>query len=221
MLKDFDALIFDMDGTLIDSMGIWKQIDIDYLAMKNIPFPDDLQQCIEGMCFHDTAQYFKNRFKVEETVEELEKTWNDMAYYKYSHETKLKDGAFDFLTQAKKNGYKLGIATSNSKYLAEAVLKANGVYELFDTVLTGCDTKKSKPDPEIYLEASKLLDVPPNKCLVFEDVIPGIMAGKNAGMSVCAVDDFYSQYSINEKKALADMYIYSYNELIDKWEVNE
>lgn len=214
MLKDFEAVIFDLDGTLIDSMGIWRQIDIDFLEERNIPFPEDLQQCLEGMCFKDAADYFIERFKLPETNEELQTIWNDMAHRKYS-ETPFKEDVKDFLNEAKRNGCKLGIATSNSTRLTEAVLKANDVYDLFDSILTGCDTRKSKPDPEVYLEAASLLNVNPEKCLVFEDVIPGIMAGKNAGMKVCGVDDINSAYCEGEKKELSDFYIYSYKELLN------
>ncbi len=214
MLKDYEAIIFDLDGTLIDSMGIWRQIDIDFLKERNIPFPEDLQQSLEGMCFKDAATYFIERFNLPESNDELQNIWNDMAHRKYS-ETPIKEGVKDFLLKAKENGCKLGIATSNSTRLTEAVLKANNVFDMFDSILTGCDTRKSKPDPEVYLEAASLLKVDPEKCLVFEDVIPGILAGKNAGMKVCGVDDVNSAYCESEKIKLSDYYIYSYKELLN------
>ncbi|MBO4678701.1 MAG: HAD family phosphatase, partial [Lachnospiraceae bacterium] len=126
MFKDTEAFIFDMDGTLVDSMGIWKEIDIEYLSSKSIPFPEDLQQNLEGMCFHDTARYFKKRFNIEDPCDVIEKTWNDMAEYKYTHEVDLKQGVLDVLSYAKDKGIKLGIATSNSRRLTDALLKAKG-----------------------------------------------------------------------------------------------
>ena len=213
MFKDTEAFIFDLDGTLVDSMGIWKEIDIEYLSSKEIPFPEDLQKDLEGMCFHDTARYFKKRFNIEDPCDIIEKTWNDMAEYKYSHEVDLKKGVLDVLSYAKDNGIKLGIATSNSRRLTEALLKAKGLNDTFDYVLTGCESLKSKPDPEIYLTAASALDVSPDKCLVFEDIVAGIMAGKNAGMRVCCVDDKYSDYCKDEKQKLSDYYIYSYDDI--------
>ncbi len=210
MFENKKAIIFDMDGTLVDSMGVWKNIDIEYLSSLNIPFPENLQKCIEGMCFHDTASYFKNRFGIKASLEEIEKIWNDMAEYKYSHEVKVKDGVERLLKYAKETGLKLGIATSNSRRLTDALLKAKGLDSTFDFVLTGCETLKSKPDPEIYLEASKKLGIEPEYCLVFEDIVPGIMAGKNAGMTVVGVEDYYSEYAREEKKRLSDFYINSY-----------
>ena len=213
MFKDTEAFIFDMDGTLVDSMGLWKEIDVEYLSSKDIPFPENLQKDLEGMCFKDTARYFKKRFKIEDSLETIEKTWNDMAEYKYSHEVDLKKGILDILSFAKENGIKLGIATSNSRRLTDALLKAKGLEETFDYVLTGCESLKSKPDPEIYLTAAAALGVEPDKCLVFEDIVAGIMAGKNAGMRVCCVDDKYSEYCLEDKKKLSDYYIYSYDDI--------
>jgi len=213
MFTDINAFIFDMDGTIIDSMGVWKAIDIEYLESLDIPFPEDLQPSIEGKCFRDVAVYFKKRFKIEDSIEDIEKIWNDMAEYKYTHEVKVKEGVIDLLSYAKEKSIKTGIATSNSRRLTEIVLKANGLYDYFDLILTGCDTLKSKPDPDIYLTAAKGLKVNPANCLVFEDIIPGILAGKNAGMKVCGVHDLYSEYCESEKKSLSDYYINSYKDI--------
>lgn len=213
IFADTEAIIFDMDGTLADSMGIWKEIDVEYLNRFGHELPDDLQKCIEGMCFHDTAVYMQKRFNIPQTLDEMKDTWNEMALYKYSNEVKLKPGAEDFLLSCRKKGIKLAIATSNSRVLTEALLKARNIEHLFDYVLTGCDSLKSKPDPEVYLTAASNLKVDPSKCVVFEDVVAGIMAGKNAGMRVVAVEDAYSSYSKNEKINLSDCYIKSYKEI--------
>ena len=99
MLKNFDAIIFDFDGTLVDSMWMWRQIDIDFLGERGLPLPDDLQKNIEGMSFYETAQEFKRLFNLKESINELMDIWNQMAYKKYQTEIKLKPGAFDFIKQ--------------------------------------------------------------------------------------------------------------------------
>lgn len=213
MIKDKKAIIFDLDGTLVDSMGVWKEIDIEYLAEYNQTLPDDLQRCIEGMCFKDTAIYMKERFSIPDDVDTIMARWNQMAEYKYANEVSLKPGAINLLEYAKSHGLKLGIATSNSRHLMDALAKAKGIGDYFDVILTGCETLKSKPDPDIYLTAARLLDVNPKDCLVFEDIVAGIMAGKNAGMTVCAVEDQYSAYQREDKIKLSDYYIQSYFDL--------
>ncbi len=214
MLDNFDGVIFDLDGTLIDSMGLWHQIDIEYLGKKGIIVPANLQQMIEGMSFKETAVFFKEYFSLPETVEEIMDVWNIMSFEMYTTQVTLKPGAIELLDFIKNKSLKMAIATSNSAHLANAVLKAINIDKYFDVVVTGCDISKGKPDPEIYLKASEKIKVVPNKCLVFEDIPNGIKAGKNAGMIVCAVEDVYSMKLKNEKTALADYYIKDFNSFI-------
>lgn len=214
MLENIKAVIFDLDGTLVDSMGIWKQIDIEYLARYNLTLPDDLQSSIEGMSFTETANYFKERFQIPEEIHEIKATWNEMTYKKYKNEVPLKEGTREFLNMLKSRGIKMGIATSNSRELVEVVIKSLQIDSFFDEVHTSCEVEKGKPSPDIYLLVSEKLGVAPEECLVFEDVPQGIMAGKNAGMKVCAVDDEYSKALEEEKRKLADYFIESFQELL-------
>lgn len=216
MFAEIDAVIFDMDGTLVDSMWMWHQIDIEYLGRFGIPLPDKLQADIEGMSFHETAVYFKNRFHLEDSIERIKDTWNAMAWDKYEREVPLKPGVKAFLDQCRSRGIKLGIATSNSRELTETIIKTHSLQEYFDCIMTGCDVKKGKPAPDVYLAVADKLEVKPEHCLVFEDIIPGIMAGKNAGMRVCAVEDVYSSDIRAQKQELADYYITDYTELLAK-----
>jgi len=123
------------------------------------------------------------------------------------NEVPLKPGIKEFLNGCKERGIKLGIATSNSRELVENIAKTHNLHDYFSCIMTGCDVEKGKPSPDIYLAVAEKLCVKPENCLVFEDIIPGIMAGKNAGMEVCAVDDLYSRHIKEEKIALADYYL--------------
>ena len=207
MIKDIQAVIFDLDGSLVDSMWIWRQIDIEYLGRYGLKLPEDLQSCIEGMSFKETAEYFKQRFAIPETILEMQATWNQMAWDKYAYEIPLKAGAAEFLKDCRDRGIKLGIASSNSRELINVCLKRNQVDDYFECIMCGTDGLPGKPAPDIYLAAAKKLGVSPAHCLVFEDIVPGILAGKNAGMRVCAVEDLYSMHQMDEKKMLADFYI--------------
>jgi len=215
MLRDIDAVIFDLDGTLVDSMWIWKDIDIEYLGRFGLSLPDDLQYEIEGMSFTETAIYFQNRFRLPCTLDEIKQTWYDMAYNKYLNEVPLKPGAGRFLHLLNEKRIKLGIATSNGIELVKAVSKAHGFQHFFSSIRTGCDVAKGKPAPDIYLKVAEDLHVPPKNCLVFEDVPMGIMAGKSAGMKVCAVKDAFSESQMEQKRNLADYFIDNYDAIID------
>lgn len=214
MLKGIRAVIFDLDGSLVDSMWMWYDIDVEYLGRYGLECPKDLQACIEGMSFSETAVYFKERFSLPDSPEQIKKDWNQMAWDKYLHEVPLKEGACEFLVYCREQGIKLGIATSNSRELVESITAVHGLNAFFGCIMTGCDVAKGKPSPDIYLAVSEKLGVSPENCLVFEDIVPGIMAGKSAGMKVCAVDDAYSAYQEAEKRKLADYYIKDYRGII-------
>ena len=215
-LKNIDAVIFDLDGTIVNSMWMWKNIDIEYLGKLGWECPDDLQKCIEGMSFYETAIYFKNRFAIEDSIEEIMECWNTMAFEKYQNEVLLKEGALDFIKYLHKNGYRLGIATSNSKRLAYASLESRGIADYFSAVLTGDECGKGKPEPDVYINTAKKLDVNPSKCLVFEDLPAGITAGKRAGMKTVAIWDEYSDYLDDIKREMADYYITDYREIMNE-----
>lgn len=210
MLKDIKAVIFDLDGSLVDSMWLWRDIDIEYLGRFGIPLPERLQADIEGMSFVETAVYFKERFKLQDSLEKIKADWNQMAWDKYMHEVPLKEGVYEFLLGCKERGILLGIATSNSRELAGNVADVHNLHNFFDCIMTGSEVKRGKPFPDIYLSVAKQLGVEPEHCLVFEDIVPGIMAGKRAGMRVCAVEDDYSAAEQEEKKRMADYYIENY-----------
>lgn len=214
ILENIEAVIFDLDGTLVDSMWIWHQIDIEYLERFNIPMPEKLQNSIEGMSFYETAVYFKNTFNIPDSLETIMNNWNEMAKKKYETVVPLKEFAQDFLHKLSDLGIKMGIATSNSRILTESLLKARGIEKYFSAIVTGSEVTKGKPEPEVYLVAADKLGVIPSKCLVFEDLPFGIMAGKRAGMKTCAVEDAYSALLWEEKKALSDYFIESYKEVL-------
>ena len=195
-------------------MWIWESIDVEYLDRFGLELPEDLHSCIEGMSFSETAQYFKERFSIPDTLEKMKSDWNRMAWKKYTQEVPLKSGIREFLRYHRARGVKMAVATSNSRELAEAVIAVHGLTDTFDVIVTGCDVAHGKPFPDVYLEAAVRLGVDPSECLVFEDVVAGIQAGRSAGMEVAAVEDAYSLYQERQKKELADLYIADYQELL-------
>ena len=209
-LDDYEAVIFDLDGSLVDSMWMWKAIDIEYLKGFGIKPPEDLQKQIGGRSFFETAVFFKDKFGLEDSVEKIGDDWNRMAWDKYTNEVPLKDGAFEFLSACENKGIKLGIASSNSTELIEQVLFSHNIRDRFSSVKSGTQIQKGKPAPDVYLAVANELKVSPEKCLVFEDLVDGIKAGKNAGMTVVAVSDDYSRHSDKAKRELADYYIEDY-----------
>ena len=216
MLQDIKAVIFDVDGTLVDSMWIWKQVDIDFLKRRDIELPVDLQKDIEGLSYTSTAEYFKERFNLSETVEEIKEEWREMADDFYNNKIPLKIGVKEPLQIIRNNNLKIGIATSNSRDLVETMVKKHEIEEYFDGIRTSCEVPRSKPFPDVYLQAAKDLGVDPKECLVFEDTIAGATAATAAGMRVIAIYDEISAESRVELEQLAELYIMDFHEIISK-----
>ncbi len=186
----YDAVIFDLDGTLVDSMWIWKEVDVDYLYnITGGNYTEDLHKEIEGMSTTETATYFKEKFNIEDDIEVIKAQWIQMAEDYYRSKVFLKKGALELLEQLKGLGIKIGIGTSNFRYLAEEVLKSNDVIEYFDTIRTSCEFDNGKPFPDVFLGVADDLDVDPSRCLVFEDTHAGVKAANRAGMDVIGVRD--------------------------------
>lgn len=213
-MNNIKAAIFDLDGTLVDSMWVWEQIDIDFLKSKGYTPPKDLKDDITHLTFNQTAEYFKNRFNLSDSIDEITDTWHNMAYSFYSSKVNLKPGVISFLNKLKSLDIKIGLATSNSIPLLEATLKNNGIYHLFDAITVTEEVKKSKENPDVYLLCANKLNVPPENCIVFEDIIAAVKGAKLAGMKVIGVYDKASEDQEELLSKACDKYIYDYNELL-------
>lgn len=213
-MKPFKAAIFDMDGTLLDSMGIWAQIDIDFLSARGFDPPDDYMEKVCPMSYQEMADYTIRRFHLDEKPADLIQEWDDRAVAAYSRQVRLKEGAKEYLTFLKQQGIKLALATASGPPLFEPALKNNGVYHLFDAISHVAECARGKGFPDIYLLSAQKLGVAPGDCVVFEDILEGIRGAKAAEMYTVGVYDSYAASQTPAIKELADQYIVSFQELL-------
>ena len=184
------AAIFDLDGTLLDSMGVWKEIDQRFFARRNIPMPDDYASVVASMQTGAIARYTIDRFHLDERPEDLVEEWNEDALLLYATAVQPKPHALDYLQALKASGAALAVATSLPPRLRQAALKHAGMTDCFDQVCSVDDAESiGKEEPEIYLLASRMLGVPPDQCTVFEDLLVAVDSAKRAGMKVWAMYD--------------------------------
>jgi beta-phosphoglucomutase-like phosphatase (HAD superfamily) len=203
-MKAYKAYIFDLDGTLLDSMGVWKQLDIDFLAKRGIKLPSDYEDATSLMTPYEAAVYTIKRFALPDSINGLMREWNDMAAYAYVNTVWMKPYAKEYLMTLRERGAKLAVATSLSPELCGPVLRNNGIDTIFHAICNTDETGYGKSRPDVFLLAAQKTGVAPGDCLVFEDILVAVKSAKSAGMDVCAVYDKTSANDWEQIKATAD-----------------
>ncbi|CCL23610.1 HAD family phosphatase [Clostridioides difficile] len=207
----FEVAIFDLDGTLLDSMYAWERINNSFLEKRNLVVPDSYMNDICHRSLIEAAQYTIDLFNLNEAVEDIIEEWNESALVEYSNNVKIFEPAMEYIIKLKSMGVKLAIATGLSKELYFPCLKNNNVLELFDVLCSTDEVSYRKEHPDIFRLVSVKTGVDPEKCIVFDDILPAIKSAKKIGMQVCGVYDKYSEKNQNEIKSIADMYILDFN----------
>lgn len=210
---NYSAAIFDLDGTLIESNSIWEKLDRIFLDRRNINYTDDFIKTLTAMTYEDAAEAMIN-MGIETSVQEFTEEINRLAVYEYSNNIFLKDGAADYLAYLKKNNIKIALATASPAELYIPVLKNNRIFDYFDAFTTTDEVGLSKDHPDIYLKTAEKLAVPPCECIVFEDVLKGVVSAKKAGMMAVGVYDEYSADYTDEIIKTADKFISSFTEML-------
>ncbi len=206
----FKAVIFDLDGTLLDSMNVWEQIDIDFLAKRGFEATPDYINEICSRSFSEAATYTIEHFGLPDDAASLIEEWNAMAVYAYGHTVELKKHAKEYLGKLKERGVKLGIATSLPPVLYSPALRNHQVEHFFDVICSTDEVARGKTYPDVFLYAAEKLDIAPQQCLVFEDIPQAVKSAKSAGMKVVGIYDKSSKKYWEEIKNMADGALYDF-----------
>lgn len=208
------GVIFDLDGTILDSMDIWKEIDVKFLGRRGLEVPDDYFRNIAPLGFDGAAAYTIERFGFPETPEQIIEEWYQMAVDAYTKEVELKPFAKEYLLFLKEQGVKLGIATSCETQMFLPALERNGILGLFESYTTVREVPRGKEFPDIYERQAEKMGLLPGECTVFEDILKAVQGANAGGFYTVGVFDLHSAYEWGEIKKQANKFIYSYEELI-------
>ncbi len=192
---EFKGIIFDLDGTLLDSMHCWENVDRSFLLENEITPPEGISDIVKKMTIQDSAMYFKTQFKLKQSCEDIINRVEEMVREHYFNTIQLKNGGYELIHEFKKMGYRLCVATATYKSLAEAALKRLGIYECFDSLLTCSDIGAGKDKPDIYIKSAEKMGCDIKNTLVIEDSLHCIETAENSGFKTIAV---YDEVSANE-----------------------
>ncbi len=198
--------IFDLDGTLLDSMFIWDTIGEDYLRSLGKEPKENLAEAFKTFTLTQAAEYYRNNYGIKLSTQEIVEGINNMVAEIYRTKVALKAGVSDFLKRLQSANVKMCIATVTDRLIVEDVLKRLKIYEYFSEIFTCSEVGYNKETPEIYREALKYLGTPKTETVVFEDALHAIKAAKEDGFKVAAVYDAHEPGQ-KEMKETSDYYI--------------
>ena len=213
MLTDIKAVIFDMDGVIIDSEPLWRKAMIHSFNEVGIPFSDEHCRLTTGLRFKEVADFwFKKHTITHVSIDNFDELVINRLCDLISEDGKPMKGVNEILPYLKENGFKIGVGTSSNTKLMHKVIEVLNIGHYFDSLTSAEFLEYGKPHPHVFLNCAKALTIKPNECLVIEDSINGIIAAKAAQMKVVAIPEEINKN--NPKFAVADFNVDSLLDII-------
>lgn len=206
-------LIFDLDGTLIDSNGVWVEVDKIFLARRNAPYTKEYYEGVAHTILTNCAIFTKEYLKLEESCEEIIAEWMELAAGQY-HEVPLKNGVREYLEKCQNAGHRMVIFTACVPEHCRAALEAHDLASYFEQVIYAQELGVDKKSPAIFKKVAEMLNVLPKDCVLFEDSLSACKAAKAAGMTVVGVHDAFFSDSEPDMRELCDQYINGFGDLL-------
>ena len=204
---------FDMDGTLIDSNRVWKEVDERFLARRGIPYTRAYYEGVAHTILPLAAQFTREFCHLEESCQEIMDEWMDMAKDIYAHVT-VKPGVRAYLKQCRTEGRRLGVVTSSVPEHCHTALQRLGLEKYFESITFAQQLGLEKKDPQVWLEAARKSGVEPESCTIFDDSLSACRGARAARMRVVGAYDSFFARDEREMRSFCDVYIRSFEELL-------
>lgn len=207
--------IFDLDGTLVDSMPNWQRMMLSILDETNTKYPDDIIRTITPLGNIGSSDYFINQLHINLTLDELLKKMDDYSLNEYAHNIVLKEGVKEYLKKLKNLGYELFVLTASPHRFTDPCLKNNGVFDLFNTVWSIDDFGDLKKDNvQIYFEVAEKLNCGVSDIVFYDDNLIALKTCKKAGLETVGIYDKCSDFDQENIKSIVDKYVLSFKDLL-------
>lgn len=205
--------LFDLDGVLIDSNGIWKDVDRKFLSRRGIPYTQAYYEGVAHTIFPLAAEFTKTFCGLDESCEEIMAEWMDLARGLYSR-VQLKSGVREYLEQCKSEGRRMGIVTSSVPEHCREALRNLNLQSYFERVTFAHELRMEKRSAELWQVAADAAGVRPEDCTIFDDSLESCRGGRAAGMRVVGVYDAYFADKESEMREFCDVYIRNFSDLL-------
>ena len=206
--------IFDMDGTLLDSMGVWHNMTVRFLEKRGLLIDEESIEKFRDMTLEESLPLIVSMFRLPDKIEDVFAEFNALAQDEYLHHIPLKPYAGEYLKKLHSQGVKIAIATSGYQELCRGAMERLGLWDCVDAIALSSEVGVNKSNPDVYLLAAERVGVEPSECMVFEDILLGIQGAKKAGMQTTAVADEFSRQDWAKILQAADHAIESWEELL-------
>lgn len=214
--ENIKAVIFDVDGTLLDSLDVWADSDRIFLESLGYEYDPSISDRMKSMHYISAAQLLIDEYHIDMSLEKVMKQIEDIVREKYFYEVPPKPYALRLIEECKQNGIKMCAATSNLRTLAEGALSSGKILPYLDFILTSDEVGSSKDDPEIFFRCAQKMNTKPCDTAVFEDSIHAATSAANAGFYTVGVFDSHYAGEYEELKKICSRTILSFEELIRK-----
>ena len=209
-------LIFDMDGTLIDSNGIWRDVDIAFLEKRGMPYTKEYYEGVAHTIFPLAAVFTKEYCHLEESCEEIMAEWMELAGDMYATAVTVKAGVREYLEQCRQRGERMMVLTSSVPQHCRTALTHLGLMPYFERVIFAQELGLEKKNPDCFRQAAALAGVSPEECTIYDDSLSACRGAKAAGMQVVGVYDEYFDMTWEEMQTFCDRSIRSFEELLER-----